>query len=239
MPRPMPSTCRSRRRTRLRRHCDGRLDALGHGLDTLATQLPGIVTTLRPCWPTLETTLTSLGSSLSTISQGIAASTVDLPPLDAVIQSVVNDIVNSPPGQDVTGGLAQIEAGVGTAKSIMSAYLAEVVATLQATGADANEAVIGVKSGVAGMVAAAHQSPLPFGGDPANAPPGTVLAGAYEFRVDAADENHQATLPRILAGLVLLIGGGFLAKWLVGRRSEGQGPESAPEERPVEEPTPA
>ena len=66
-------------------------------------------------------------------------------------------------------------------------------------------------------------SPFPYGGDASQLPEGTVLAGAYEFRIDAADTNHPYTLPRILIGLIAMIAAGFAGKALAGRRNDTGG----------------
>ena len=76
-----------------------------------------------------------------------------------------------------------------------------------------------LKAEVAGLVTAAHTSPLPYGGDPADAPEGTKLAGAYEFRVDPADTETSATLPRILVSILLLVVAGLVGNWALKRRT--------------------
>jgi len=113
---------------------------------------------------------------------------------------------------------------------LLGNWLAETIATLQVAAAsagekvaDIDETVVVLKAEVGGLKLMAHTSPLPYGGDPANAPEGTVLAGAYEFRVDAADTNQPNTGPRILIGLVALIGAGALSYFVGRRKGEAAG----------------
>lgn len=188
---------------------------------------------------TLRDQLAALSADLDVIGSGLAERNITLPTLDAVISNVVDQILNSPPGQNVTGGFAQISAGVGDAKSILASYLTTVIVTLQGVGeqagqtaAEANEAVVAIKAELKGLGVAAQQSPLPYGGDPANAPEGTVLAGAYEFRVDAADTNQPYTPWRILVGLVALLVAGGLS-YLVARRSSAEQAEPSESVVPV------
>jgi hypothetical protein len=54
----------------------------------------------------------------------------------------------------------------------------------------------------------------------AEAPEGTKLAGAYEFRMDPADQEAPSTLPRVLLGLVLLLVAGFVGGRFVTARQE-------------------
>jgi putative membrane protein len=214
---------------------------LAEALALANRQLPGIVTVLQPILDSLVPALTGLSEQLTIIAGGLESTNVDLPTVDQVVENITSAVLNSPGGQNVTAGLDQVGAGVGDAKSILGNWLAETIATVKAGAAAAGEAVsdvdatvVTLKAEVAGMVMAAHQSPLPYGGDPTAAPEGTVLAGAYEFRVDAADTNQPYTGPRILVGLVALIGAGALS-YFVGRRkgqvkagTEGREPETAP-----------
>jgi hypothetical protein len=197
----------------------------------LNRQLPGIITVLGPLLDgvdsildTLDTALVSLSDQLKVIGRGLKKTNVDLPTVDQVVNSIVSSILESPGGQNLTGGLDQIGSGVSDAQSLLSSYLAEVITTVKAGAAsagetleDVDEAVVGVKAEVAGLVKAAHASPLPYGGDPANAPDGTVLAGAYEFRVDAADGELPKTPWRLLAGIAALAVGGLVATFLTRR----------------------
>ena len=66
----------------------------------------------------------------------------------------------------------------------------------------------------------AHECPLPYGCDVTEAPEGTKLAGAYEFRMDPADTEAPSTLPRVLLGLVLLLVAGFLGARFVTQRRQ-------------------
>ena len=81
----------------------------------------------------------------------------------------------------------------------------------------AGEKVNGLKASVGGMLQASHQSPLPYGGDPQDAPPGTQLAGAYEFAMDAADTEAPSTDMRVIIGLIALLGAGGLGAWAARR----------------------
>ena len=200
---------------------------LAEALALANRQLPGIVTVLQPILDSLVPALTGLSEQLAIISGGLQEKNVDLPTVDQVVENITSAILNSPGGQNVTAGLDQIGAGVGDAKSLLGNWLAETIATVKAGAAaagdalsDVDETVVTLKAEVSGMVMAAHQSPLPYGGDPEQAPADTVLAGAYEFRVDAADTNQPYTGPRILVGLVALVGAGALS-YFVGR-SKGQ-----------------
>lgn len=202
-------------------------------LQLLNRQLPGIITTLTPVLATLDSVLATLSDALlglstqlQTIGRGLEEKNITLPSLDAVVSEVVSAVLASPGGQDITAGIATLGAGLGDAKVVLGDFLAQVVVAATAAvekgkkvAANADAAVVSLKASVAGLVMAAHQSPLPYGGDPANAPEGTVLAGAYEFRVDAADGNLPQTLPRILLGVVLLIGAGALGYVVSRRRS--------------------
>jgi hypothetical protein len=205
-------------------------------LNALAGYVAGTTDVLIPLLNTVSSLLTDISSSLvglqetvQTIADGLAEAGVDLPTLDSVIAQIVDDILNSPGGQQVTGGLSQISGGIDDVKTELGNYVSEAVVTLQGVGAEVSETVenvdekvVTLKAEVGGMVMAAHQSPLPYGGDPANAPADTVLAGAYEFRVDAADTNQPNTGPRILVGLVALVGAGALS-YFVGRQRGAAG----------------
>ncbi len=203
-------------------------------LATLNRQLPGVITTLIPVTNSLVGVLDSLSGALEGLSaelkiigKGLADSNVELPTLDEVISAVVTAVLESPGGQNITGGLDQIGAGIGDAKSVLGDFLAEVVVSVTAAAEkgkkaikNADEALIKVKASVVGLVEMAHTSPLPYGGDPQDAPEGTVLAGAYEFRVDAADGNLPQTLPRVLIGIALIVVAGVIGV-VAARRDEG------------------
>jgi hypothetical protein len=53
-----------------------------------------------------------------------------------------------------------------------------------------------------------------------------VLAGAYEFRVDAADTNQPNTAGRVIVGLLALLAAGGLSS-LVAHRAKGDGAREA------------
>ncbi len=215
---------------------------LADALQVLDTQLPGVITTLGPVLDALdgvlsqlETALVGLSTQLEIIGNGLAEKNVDLPTVDAVLAEITAQILASEGGQQVTSGLAQIDSGVGGAKTDIGNYVAELTVALQAAKAQVDEAVaegkdaVGavidkadtLKAEVAGLVVAAGTSPLPYGGEPAQAPEGTKLAGAYEFRIDPADYEAPSTLPRILIAIVALIGAGLLGNWAYKRRKVG------------------
>ena len=203
---------------------------LANALAVANRQLPGIVTALTPILDTLVPALTGLSEQLQIIGGGIAEVSPELPTVDQVVANITSAILESPGGQSLTTGFADVGSGVGDAKSLLGNWLAETIATLQVAAAsagekvaDIDETVVVLKAEVGGLKLMAHTSPLPYGGDPANAPEGTVLAGAYEFRVDAADTNQPNTGPRILIGLVALIGAGALSYFVGRRKGEAAG----------------
>jgi hypothetical protein len=176
-----------------------------------------------------------LHDQLVTISGGLLQADVDLPSTDAVVSQIVADIVASPNGQVVVGGMDQVSSGVSQAKTLISAYVSDVIAQVETAGTDAAATIDNVKAEVGGITVAAQRSPLPYGGDPATAPEGTQLAGAYEFRVDAADSNAPNTPWRILFGLVFLLGAGGLMVWMGKRRG---GTDASPPTHPPEDEQP-
>ena len=197
---------------------------LANALAVANRQLPGIVTALTPILDALVPALTGLSEQLKIIGGGISEVSPELPTVDQVVANITAAILESPGGQSLTTGFSTLGSGVGDAKSLLGGWLAETIATLQVAAAsagdkvaDIDETVVTLKAEVSGLAMAAHQSPLPYGGDPAEAPEGTVLAGAFEFRVDAADNNQPTTGTRILIGLIALIGAGALS-YFVGRR---------------------
>ena len=199
---------------------------LANALAVANRQLPGIVTALTPILDALVPALTGLSEQLTIIGGGLAEVSPELPTVDQVVSNITAAILESPGGQSLTTGFADVGSGVGDAKSLLGGWLAETIATLQVAAAQASSTVedvdarvVTLKAEVKGLAMAAHQSPLPYGGDPQAAPEGTVLAGAYEFRVDAADINQPNTGPRILIGLVALVGAGALS-YFVGRRRD-------------------
>ncbi len=221
---------------------------LADALKILSTQLPGIVTTLKPVLRGLDGVLASLDASLvdlstelTIIGQGLAEKSVDLPSLDAVLEEITNQILASEGGQQVTAGLDQVGGGIEGVKTDLGAYAAELTVALQAAKIEVDAAVadgkeaVGVvidkadtlKAEVAGLVTAAHTSPLPYGGDPADAPEGTKLAGAYEFRVDPANTEAPATLPRILISILLLVVAGVVGNRVIGSRKVAAGAAGA------------
>jgi hypothetical protein len=131
-----------------------------------------------------------------------------------------------------TGVLRASSGGSGRFKKEMATWLGQLVVQLQAATAKAKSAAASgkaaaqaaidkvdtLKAEVAGMLAAAHTSPLPYGGDPTTAPEGATLAGAFEWRLDPANTEKPSTLPRSVLALVLLVGGGLLGGSLISRR---------------------
>jgi hypothetical protein len=221
---------------------------MADALQVLSKQLPGVITTLEPVLSALdkvlaqlEAALTSLSEQLAIIGQGLAEKNVDLPTLDAVLAEITAQILASEGGQQVTSGMDQINGGIAGVKSEIGAYVAELSVALQAAKAQVDEAVAEgkeaagavidkadtLKAEVAGLVTAAHESPLPYGGDPADAPEGTKLAGAYEFRLDPADTEAPSTIWRLLLAIVLLVAGGFVGNWALSRRPAAAGAAAA------------
>jgi hypothetical protein len=204
------------------------------GLLFISQNLSGIVVTLVPITNALSSLLTQLTGTLAEvqaqvqiIATGLTEANVELPTVDEVVSQLTAAVLESPNGQLITSGLGQARTGVGAAKTQLANFAAEllvsvrgVAETAAGVAGDTNAAVVTAKSTVAGLLAAAATSPLPYGGDPANAPQGTVLAGAFEFRVDAADTNQPNTLARIFWGLVALLAGGALTV-LAARRLQG------------------
>ncbi len=187
--------------------------------------LPGVdalLETLSSRLPLLEKRLISLRDTLVELQDG-------LPTVD----EIVDGIISSPGGQDVQQGMAKINEGMGGIKSELSVWAGAMAVAIQSAAAEAKTAIESGKDAAAaaiehldtlsaevhGLKLAAATSPLPFGGFPETAPAGTKLAGAYEFRIDAADAEHPSTLPRLLIALVLFIGGGFLLRGLAGRHA--------------------
>jgi hypothetical protein len=207
---------------------------LANALQVANTQLPGIVTVLTPLVGTLVPALEGLSDQLTTIGGGLEQVSPELPTVDQVVADITEAVLQSPGGQSLTAGLDDVGGGIGDARSLLGDWLAETIATLQVAAASAGEkaadvdqTVVTLKADVAGLVQMAHTSPLPYGGDPQEAPEGTVLAGAYEFRVDAADTNQPYTGPRMLVGLLALLLAGGLS-YVVQRRSpQGDAPANA------------
>lgn len=175
-----------------------------------------LVTTLVPVAEALLSGLTGLQQNLQIIGGNLP--TAELPTLDSVINSVIASILSSPGGQQLTTGLGQVSSGVSAALAEVSAFAAQAIAALQGGVADADQVLVNLKASIAGLLAKSAESPLIYGPLPEGTPEDTVLAGAYEFRVDAADTNMPYTLPRILVGLLALIAGGLVVK-LLGSRS--------------------
>jgi hypothetical protein len=198
---------------------DGSIVPIANGLDLLAAQLPGVVTVLQPLLNGLVPTMEDLSGQIQIIAAGLEGTQVDLGTLDQVIASVLDAVFSSPGGQQLSSGFAQLKGGVGLAGAEISAFAAEAIAALRGGVDTANQVVVNLKGGIAGLLAKSAESPLIYGPLPENTPENTVLAGAYEFRVDAADTNLPYTLPRILVGLLALIAGGLLVKFVGGRAS--------------------
>lgn len=192
------------------------LDRIGGQLSVVAPLLQ----TLTPLMASLLASITELSSQIAVISQGLQAQNVDLPALDAVISSAVASILASPGGQQLTGGLDQVSTGLGLARAELSAFLADVITQVRGLAGSGNEAIVALRASIAGLAAGAARSPLVYGAPDPNAPPDTVLAGAYEFRIDAADSNIPNTLPRILLGLVALIAAGLLGFFIKKRNDD-------------------
>jgi hypothetical protein len=203
------------------------VDQVQSALQFLATNLSGIVTTLIPLTNLLATQLASLGNSLallnqqvSVVAQGLQATNVDLPALDAVVAQLVGQVLASPNGQQITGGLGQIQTGLNSAVQELTTFIGAAIVQARGLAGSADEAVVNVRASIAGLLQAASASPLVYGEPDPNAPPDTVLAGAYEFRIDAADSNIPNTLPRILLGLVALIAAGLLGFFIKKRNHD-------------------
>jgi hypothetical protein len=212
---------------------------LSESLQVLDELLPGVIATLTPLLSALdgvlaqlEAALTGLSSELTIIGEGIASKNVDLPTLDAVLAEITAQILASEGGQQVTSGLDQIRGGVAGVKTEVGSYVAELSVALQAAKAEVDAAVEEgkeaagavvekadtLKAEVAGLITMAHECPLPYGCDVTEAPEGTKLAGAYEFRMDPADTEAPSTLPRVLIGLVVLLVAGFVGARFVTQR---------------------
>jgi hypothetical protein len=211
-------------------------------LQFLATNLSGIVVTLTPLTALFSEQLASLANSLAALNQqvsviatGLQAANVDLPALDAVVAELVGQVLASPNGQLVTGGIGQIQSGIGSAVQELSTFIAAAIVQARGLAGDADEAVVAVRASVAGLLTAAGASPLVYGEPDPRAPADTVLAGAYEFRVDAADRNAPLTLPRILLGFAALLAAGLLG-YSVRKSAEAQAlatPDAGPVLVPV------
>jgi hypothetical protein len=198
---------------------DGNIVPIANGLELLARQLPGVVTVLQPLLNELVPTLEELSAQLQLISQGLSETEVDLGTVDQVIAQVVDAVLSSPGGQQLTAGIAQTQSGIGLASAEISAFAAEAIAALQGGVATANEVIVNLRASISGLLAKSAESPLIYGPLPEGTPEDTVLAGAYEFRVDAADTNQPYTLPRILIGLLAIIAGGLIVKFVGSRAS--------------------
>ena len=183
----------------------------------------GVLTPVIPLITEVVNAMAGISDSLKAISGGLP--TVELPTLDAVISNVVASVLASPGGQKLTGGLAQVSGGVGLALNEISAFAAQAIVALQGGVAAADETLMGIGAALQGMLAKSAESPLIYGPLPENTPPNTVLAAAYEFRVDAADTNWPYTLPRILVGLLALVGAGLIGMFLARRKNEDTGEE--------------
>ena len=187
----------------------GNLDIIVPLLGTLTSVLTG-----------LNDTIQSLSQSVSTIAKGLQETNVDLPALDAVLAAVVAELLASPFGQELTGGLDQLSTGISLIGDELTAFLAGVIVEIQ-TGVV--PAVTSLQAGLAGLIEMGHQSPLVYGPKDVaelGAPEGTFLAGAYEFRVDAADSEHPNTVPRILLGVVLLVAAGAITLAMRNKRKD-------------------
>jgi hypothetical protein len=204
------------------------LAELTANLDTLLGSLVGVLTRLQTTMIDLQVTLGGAGDVLS-------KRVVNLPSTASVVSDLVEKALQTDNAQLLLGGLDQTKAGFGLVSAELSAFIGDVVAQISAAlasikakipGAKAsaqnaiaelNAKVNTLKGNVGGMVMAAHQSPLPYGGNPADAPEGTQLAGAYEYRMDAADWNSASTPARYVIGLLALFAAGGIGVLLARR----------------------
>lgn len=183
----------------------------------------------------LQTRIVDLNDSLASAGQAVGQTNVTLPELSQVIDAIVKSVLASPQGQQITGGLGQVSSSLGGIGNELGTFVAGLVASLQ-TGAAAIRPKVGqakasaqaavqrvnlLKAEIGAMLLMANKSPLVYGGDPKDAPPNTVLAGAYEFRIDPANTEEPATVPRILLGLVALIIAGIIGRVVAKRRKKG------------------
>lgn len=217
---PVPPGCSAPWNTAAIDCVAGIAQAILPSMDRVGGQISVVVpllSTLTPVAQALLDGLIGLQENLQIIAGNLP--TAELPTLDSVISGVVSSILSSPGGQQLTAGLGQVQSGVSAALAEVSAFAAQAIAALQGGVADANQVIVNLKSSIAGLLAKSAESPLIYGPLPENTPENTVLAGAYEFRVDAADTNAPYTLPRILVGLLALIAGGLLVKFIGNRAS--------------------
>jgi hypothetical protein len=199
--------------------------------NTVGGILDGLGGTLRK----LNTAMIDLQVTLAGAGDKLSKSQVNLPTTAAVVSDLVEKALQTDNAQLLLGGLDQTKAGFGLVSAELSAFIGDVVAQISAAlasikakipGAKAsaqnaiaelNAKVNTLKGNVGGMVMAAHQSPLPYGGNPADAPEGTQLAGAYEYRMDAADWNSASTPARYVIGLLALFAAGGIGVLLARR----------------------
>jgi hypothetical protein len=204
------------------------LSDLSGGISKVLDKLGSVLNGLNVGLIDLQKTLTGAG-------EGLSADKVSLPKTSQVVAELVEKALSTPNGQLLVGGLEETRGGIGEITSQLGAYLGGLVATLssalteigakgptvkaklQDTVKTLNADVNAAKGAVGGMMMAAHSSPLPYGGNPQDAPEGTALAGAYEFRVDAADHDGPATDVRFILGLIALFGAGGIGVWLSRR----------------------
>ncbi len=225
-------------------------------LQPLLEKVAGLLESVTASLTALDPKLVALNEQLTIISTGLAEKTVDLPSMDAVLANITESILTSEGGQQVTSGLDQVSGGIAGVKSEVSSYVAELVVALEAAkaevgaaveeGKEAAGAVIDkadtLKAEVVGLKTAAQTCPLPYGCDVTEAPEGTKLAGAYEFRMDPADTEAPSTLPRVLLGLVVLLVAGFVGARFVTQRHQaalataggGTGPDGPDAGEPVD-----
>lgn len=193
-------------------------NSLKDQMDSIGGQISIIAPLLSTLVPVVEGLLGGLEGLQSTLAAiGGNVPVADLPSLDSIITSVVNSVLTSPGGQQLTLGLGQVQSGVSNALGEVSAFAAQAIAALQGGVANVDQILINLKASLGGLLAKSAESPLVYGPLPEGTPDDTVLAGAYEFRIDAADSNGPNTLPRILVGLLALIAGGLVVKFVGGR----------------------
>jgi hypothetical protein len=204
------------------------LSDLANTVGNLLDGLGGTLTKLNTAMIDLQVTLAGAGDKLS-------KSQVNLPTTAAVVSDLVEKALQTPNAQLLLSGLDETKAGFGLVASELGAFIGDVIAQISAAVASIKAKIPGAKAGiqnaiaelnakvntlkgdVGGMIMAAHQSPLPYGGNPADAPEGTQLAGAYEFRLDAADHNTASTPARYVIGLLALFAAGGIGVLLARR----------------------
>lgn len=226
-------------------------------LNELLTELPKLLGTLVPLTNDLQVVMASLSkdltslrnkiakldAELATIGASVGEKNVELPELDALVSKLVAQVLASPNGQLVTSGLVEVGGGLEYIKAQLVSFIAGAVLAARAGIAAAKQKgkaakakarsatakVNHLKGQIGGTLEMAKASPLVYGGDAADAPTGTQLAGAYEFVLDASDQEGPATLPRVVVGLGLVLLAALLGRFVMARRRRENAPaESEP-----------